>query len=177
MATADIAAALQRFGALVRRRPAIAVHDDPPARTRWQGGLRFVATHANGTEVVSDMVPELGGAGDQVSPGWLFRAGFASCTATAIAMTAAAEGIELETLELEATSRSDAHAVLGLSRVGDERIPAGPFDVQLFVRASARGVSPERLRALIEEGYRRSPAAGAMEAATPVALHIEIEPG
>ena len=177
MATADVAAALRRFGALVRRRPAIAVHDDPPAVTRWQGGLRFVATHANGKQVTSDMAPELGGAGDQVSPGWLFRAGFASCTATTIAMTAAAEGIELEMLELEAMSRSDAHAVLGMSRVGGERVSAEPFDVQLHVRASARGVSPERLRAVIEEGYRRSPAAGAMQAATQVALHIEIEPG
>lgn len=176
MATKEIAAALQRFGGVMQKRPATAVHDDPPATTRWQGGLRFVAAHPNGQEVESDMAVELGGTGDKVSPGWVFRAGFASCTATCIAMTAALEGVELEMLELEARSRSDARPVLGLPDAGGLPLSPGPFDVELIVRASARGVSPEVLRGVIARGCDRSPAATAMETATPLTVRIEIEP-
>ena len=79
MATQDIAAALQRVEAVLTRRPEAGVHDDSPAAARWQGGTRVVASHANGTEVASDMPGEFGGTGDLITPGWLFRAGLASC--------------------------------------------------------------------------------------------------
>ena len=71
------------------------MHDDAPATARWRGGTRVVTSHANGIEIPTDMPGELGGSGDRVTPGWLFRAGLASCAATRIAMGAAAEGIEL----------------------------------------------------------------------------------
>jgi uncharacterized OsmC-like protein len=61
------------------------------------------------------MPSEVGGSGDQVTPGWLFRAGLASCAATRIAMAAAAEGIELATLEVRASSRSDTRGLLGMT--------------------------------------------------------------
>ena len=105
MAEQDVATALQRVQAVLRRQPEIGLHDDAPAAARWEGGTRVVTTHANGTEISSDMPGELGGSGDRITPGWLMRAGFASCTATCIAMSAAAQGIELESLEVQASSR------------------------------------------------------------------------
>ena len=42
------------------------------------------------------------------------------------------------------------------------------------LRIAARGVSAERLRALVEQSYRRSPMASAVERAVPVSLAIEI---
>ncbi len=175
MATQDIAAALKRFGEVMRQRPSMAIGDDPPATTRWEGGLRFAATHANGKQVQSDMAVELGGTGDQVSPGWLFRAGLASCTATVIAMTAAIEGIELDSLELEVRSRSDSRPVLGISDADGAMIFPGAFDMEMVVRAAARGVAPDALRDLIERACSRSPSGAAIEAATPLRLRIEIE--
>ena len=177
MAVRDIAASLRRAKTVLHRRPATALHDDAPATTRWDGGLRFVATHANGTQVRSDMPSELGGGGDAITPGWLFRAGFASCTATAIAMTAFAEGIELEALELVATSRSDTRGVLGMADASGEPISPGARDVQLLVRIAAKGVAPERLRALVEKGYCCSPAATGLAETTPVTLRIEVGDG
>lgn len=177
MATQDIAAAMQRVEAALRRRPELSLHDDDPAAARWEGGMRVVASHANGTQMLTDMPGEIGGSGDQVTPGWLFRAGLASCAATRIAMGAAAEGIALATLEVLASSRSDTRGLLGMPDADGETVGAGPCDVQLLVRISAHGVSPERLRALVEDSHRCSPVSCAVQEAVPVALRIEIDGG
>ena len=103
MATQDIAAALQRVESVLRRRPDVGLHDDAPATARWERGTRVVASHANGTQVATDMPTELGGTGDQVTPGLAVPRGLASCAATRIALAAAAEGIELTALEVRAT--------------------------------------------------------------------------
>lgn len=95
MAAADIAKALQRVESVLRRRPDSGLNDDAPATARWDGGTRMVANHPSGKQVLTDMPAEIGGSGDQVTPGWLFRAALASCTATRIAMAAAAQGIAL----------------------------------------------------------------------------------
>ena len=177
MTTQDIAAAMQRVEKVLRRRPEIGLHDDAPATARWESGTRVVASHANGTQMLTDMPGELGGSGDQVTPGWLFRAGLASCAATRIAMGAAAEGIELATLEVLASSRSDTRGLLGITDAEGEPVYAGPQDVQLHVRISARGVSPERLRTLVEDGCRCSPVPNALQNAVPVALRIDVDAG
>ena len=175
MARQDIAASLQRVKSVFSRRPEAAVHDDAPGIVRWQGGLRFEATHQNGTRVWTDMPAEVGGTGDQVSPGWLARAGLAACTASCIALAAATEGIELETLEVKASSRSDARGMLGIATADRETVYPGPHDVQLHVRISARGVAPQRLRTLVEESNRRAPITAAFKTALEVSLHIEID--
>ena len=81
MGAQDIAAALRRVEAVFMRRPEAGLHDDVPVTARWDGGTRVVARHTNGTHVTTDMPVEIGGTGDQVTPGWLFRAGLASCAA------------------------------------------------------------------------------------------------
>jgi len=124
--------------------------------------------------MLTDMPCELGGSGDRVTPGWLFRAGIASCAATSIAMSAAAEGIALGTLEVRVASRSDTRGVIGMTGSDGQEVYAGPRDMQLQVRIAAHGVLPERLRALVEAGVRRSPIPSATQNATPMALHIEV---
>jgi uncharacterized OsmC-like protein len=173
MSTRDIAAALQRAQSVLQRRPDMGLHDDAPASATWHGGTRVVTRHANGTQLASDMPVELGGSGDRITPGWLFRAGMASCAATTIAMAAAAEGIELTELEVSVRSRSDTRALLGMAEAGGASVCASPRDVQLHVRIGAPGVSAERLRALVAEGCRRSPVPNAVQDALPVDVHIE----
>lgn len=174
MATQDIAAALQRVESVLRRRPSAGLHDDASATAHWEGGTRVIASHDNGKQVVSDMPAELGGSGDQVTPGWLLRAGFASCTATCIALAAAADGVELQALEVQACSRSDTRGLLGLADGDGELVYAGPRDMQMHVKISAHGVSEQRLRELIEKSYRSSPIACALLNAVPVTLRIEV---
>lgn len=175
MAAQDLAAAMQRAQAVFQRRPDMGIHDDAPAAASWRGGTRMLASHANGTRVSTDMPGELGGSGDQVTPGWLFRAGLASCAATSIVMAAAAEQIELTALDVQACSRSDTRGLFGMADAGGEPVYAGPCDMQLRVRIAARAVSPDRLRALVEDGLRRSPIPNAVKTATPLALHIDTQ--
>ena len=175
MGAHDIDVALERVRKVFQRRPDQGLHDDAPATSRWAGGLRVIASHANGVQIATDMPSELGGSGDRITPGWMLRAGFASCTATCVAMAAAEQGIELDALEVQVKSRTDARGMLGMPEVGDKAVPAGPQDMQVIVKIAARGAAPQRLRALVEQSYQRSPMACALQDATPVALHIEIE--
>lgn len=122
----------------------------------------------------TDMPSELGGSGDQVSPGWMFRAGLASCLTTCIAMNAAACGIELGTLEVVARSRSDVRGLLGMAEADGQPVSAASRDVQLSVRVAAAGVSAERLRALVDDSYRHSPVPCALAAATPIDLSVDV---
>ncbi|MBA4330252.1 MAG: osmotically inducible protein OsmC [Polaromonas sp.] len=174
MAVQDIAAALQRVETVFQRRPEAAFHDDAPGTVRWESGLRLVATHANGKQVLTDMPAEFGGTGDQVSPGWLVRSGLAACTASCIALAAAREGIELQALEVTASSRSDARGMLGMADADGQAVYPGPHDVQMHVRISARGVSAQRLRTLVEGSNHRAPMTSAFRHALPVALQIDI---
>lgn len=173
MATRDLAAALQRTQSVLERRPSAGLHDDAPGMVRWDGGLRMVASHANGRQMLTDMPVELGGSGDQVSPGWMLRAGLAACTATCVAMAAAREGIELDGLEVEATSRSDTRGLFAMADADGGVVSAGPRDLRMKVRIAARGVDPARLRALVEAAQATSPMAVAVQSQTPIALDIE----
>ncbi len=168
---------MERAAALFRRRPDAGLHDDSPAAARWEGGLRVVAGHPSGTQVPSDMPVSLGGTGEHVTPGWLFRAGLASCSATCIVMVAATEGIELDALEVHAHSKSDARALVGVTDNDGSAVYAGPSDMRLSVRISARGVAPERLRALVEEGLRRSTIFNVLPNVTPAAVDIDVGAG
>lgn len=169
-----IAAALQRTEAVLKRKPQAGLHEDSPATSRWEGGTRVIASHANGTEVESDMPGELGGTGDRVTPGWLFRAGVASCATTSIVLAAATAGVELTGLEVQVRSRSDARGLLGMSGDDGRRVYAGPGDFRLDVRISARDAAPARLTRLVEEALAHSPIPSAVLNATPIALSIDV---
>ena len=173
----DVATAMQRVKKVLQRRPEAGLHDDDDAMASWQGGTRIRSSHANGMHMSTDMPCELGGSGDQVTPGWLFRAGLASCLATCIAMAAAEEGIELTKLEVLATSRSDSRGLLGVRNANDQPVFAGPSEVQLHVRIGAHGIAADRLQALVRSSQLCSPIPNVVQYATPLALHIEIAAG
>ena len=176
MTAESISKAIERARAVLARRPEAAVYADDPAVAGWEEGTRVVARHANGTQITTDMPVELGGAGNQVSPGWLLRAGMASCLATRIAMEAAATGISLTRLEVSAKSTSDARGLLGMAGDGGVQITPAPCKVELEVRIAAPNALSERLRAMVEESFRCSPVSAAVERAVPVALRIDIDP-
>ncbi len=176
MGMKTVADALARLEKVLQRRPDAGMSADAPARACWAGpgdALRVACRHPNGREVVTDMPAELGGSGNQVSPGWLYRAGLASCATTSIVMLAAAEGVALTRLEVESESRSDAR---GLVELSDERgisVSPAPIDQRLVVRIAADGATPAQLQALVHRAMRRSPIPRAISAAD---LTVWIEP-
>src|SRR5690349_18848431 len=101
MTARTIADSLRRVQAVLERRPETGLHDDAPATCHWQGAARAITHHPDGLSVATDMPSEFGGAGNDASPGWLFRAGIASCATTSIVFIAASEGIELSMLEVK----------------------------------------------------------------------------
>jgi uncharacterized OsmC-like protein len=175
MAAEQIAASMERVASVLRRKPGAGLSEDSPATARWDGGLRVVTRSTLGTEVVTDMPVELGGGHSAPTAGWLLRAAVASCAVTRIAMAAAAEGIELRTLEARATSHSDARGVLGVADPNSGAVPAGPLDMALHVRIGAPGVPAERLRALVLATRGTSPVTCAVEQPLPIALHIDVD--
>jgi uncharacterized OsmC-like protein len=174
MTTQDIAAAIKRVESVLHKRPQAGLQDDAPATSRWEGNTRVLSRHPSGLHVVTDMPTELGGTGDQVTPGWLLRAAQASCATTCIVMAAATQGIALRSLEVVACSRSDARGLLGIADIGGTPVPAGPTAVELRVSICAPGVSDARLQALVKESGLCSPVSCAMESPVPVTLHIDV---
>jgi len=154
MGMKEIAAAMKRTEDVLRRKPSMGLH---------------------GAHLPTDMPVELGGTGDQVSPGWLFRAGVASCAATSIAMHAAASGIELTVLEVRASSRTDTRGILGMEGEDGRAVDAVPREMHLHVRIAARGVAPERLRELVQKARSCAPVGRAVEEALPVNIHVDAE--
>jgi uncharacterized OsmC-like protein len=177
MTLQTIAAAMQRVEDVLGRKPGMAIQDDASATSRWHGGLRFVSHHPRGIEVATDLGPELGGSGGEVSPGWLMRAGLAACAATSIVLSAAAAGIELTRLEVVARSRSDTRGILGMPGIDGAPVDPAPCALELHVRIAARGATQPRLLALVDESQRRSPVPCALRQPVPIALHVDVEAG
>jgi uncharacterized OsmC-like protein len=174
MASRDIAAALERTERALKRRPSAGLQPDPPCLARWTGGARVVARDPRGREVVTDLSAALGGDDEGPSPGWLIRAGIANCMVTCIAITAARASIELERLEVDVASRSDARGLFGMAEPDGAPVLSGPRDVEMTVRIAAGGVPAQRLRGLVQAAEAFSPVQAVIERPTRVAIRVEI---
>jgi uncharacterized OsmC-like protein len=170
----DLGAAVERVKKVFERRPDMALHDDVSATSRWHGGVRFESVHPTGAKVVTDMPAEIGGSGDKATPGWLFRAGLASCTGVTILLTAAEAGIEITELEIKVTSRSDSRGLFGMPDESGAHCYAGPIDLAMHVRIGADGVPAQRLMELVDRSMKRSPVGNVAENASPIALAVEV---
>lgn len=177
MALKELTAAIQRVQAAFARRPEVAVGDDTAATARWEGGTRMRTRHPGGGEYQTDMPAVFGGSDDAVTPGWLFRAGLASCAATSVVLRAAARGIELSRLEVVAHSRSDSRGLLGMMDGGGSPVPAAALQIGLSVRIAAPSVPAEILRRIVQEGVACSPVPASVRESMPLSLEVEIEAG
>jgi uncharacterized OsmC-like protein len=170
----DVGAGFKRVVAAFQRRPEAAVHADPPAIARWESGARVVTRNSQALSVATDMPKELGGSGDQFTPGWLFRAGVASCAATSITLATASQGLQLTALEVHVSSRSDARGMLGMSEPDGRPVYAGAWDVELHVTIAADGSNKMALEDLVTRCLSHSPVPCTLTTATPFALHVNV---
>ena len=168
MGEGDIARAIANARSYLTANPAEARYRDGAATATIEDGLRVRVTGTDGSSLVTDMVTGVGGGGSAPSPGWMFRAAYASCAATLIAMRAAEEGWALSALDVTVDSESDDRGILGLS----PEIPAGPLSVRVSVRASAPGVDAGVFRAAIEAAVARCPVHDAVVRPVPVEIEI-----
>ena len=174
MVMEQIAASMDRVVTALRRKPHAGLHEDMPATVCWAGGLRTVARTEAGDELATDMPAAIGGGDSAPTPGWLLRTALASCAVTRIAMEAASRGIALQTLEVQATSRSDLRGLVGVAEIDGRRVPAGPLAMDLHVRIGAPGVDAALLHALVESTTGCSPVTAALEQPLAVGLNVEV---
>jgi uncharacterized OsmC-like protein len=166
--TTEIARALERTKAALASNEGAGPSSDRPATAVIEEGLRCRVEGPDGWGIVTDMPPPVGGGASAPTAGWMLRAAWAACDATAIAMRAAELGITLTELDVTAESESDFRGVLG---VGDDVLP-GPTSATLRVRIAAEGVDSEQLREIVEWADAHSPVGDALRREVPVEVEV-----
>jgi uncharacterized OsmC-like protein len=149
--------------------PEEARYTDSVASAVVERGLRCRVDGPNGATVYTDMPTGVGGESTAPSPGWLLRAGQASCEATLIMMRAAELGIPLQRVEVVVDSESDDRGILAM----DDDVPAGPLSSRTRVRIAAAGVEPQVLHELVEWADRYSPVSDCLRRVVPMTVEVE----
>jgi uncharacterized OsmC-like protein len=170
MASERIASAVAGAREYLSAHPEEARYRDSAATAVVEDGLRMRVTGPDGASVTTDMVSAVGGGGSAPSPAWLFRAGYASCVATLIALAAAVEGVELSGLEVTVDSESDDRGILGI----DPSVPSGPLSVRVAVRVTSATADEGRVREIVDWGRARCPVDDAVGRAVPVEFTVQV---
>jgi uncharacterized OsmC-like protein len=169
----DIAQAIQIARSYLAEHPEEARYTDSAACAVVEQGLRCRVDGPGGMAIYTDMPAGVGGESSAPSPGWLLRAGQASCEATLITMRAAELGIPVQRVAVVVDSESDDRGILAM----DDAVPAGPLSLATRIRISADGVAPQALRELIEWADHHSPISDALRRSVPVLVDVETADG
>lgn len=164
----SIRAAIEKAVRYLSENPDEARYTDSVARATLDDSLRVGVDGPDGERIVTDLPRGVGGLAEHPTPGWLFRAAVASCVASTVAMEAAREGIDLESLDVEVDSASDDRGILGM----DPDVSPGPSSMSIRVTVAAAGVDPERLREVVAAGAGRCPVCDATKRAVDVTVDI-----
>jgi uncharacterized OsmC-like protein len=165
---AEIRESIEKAVRYLSDHPAEARYTDSLARATLGEALRVEVEGPGAERISTDMPKGVGGHGEQLTPGWLFRAAIASCVASTIGMEAAREGVKLTSLQVDVDSESDDRGILGM----DETVPPGPLSTQIRIRATAGGIEEKALREVVERGALRCPVCDATKRAVEVTLEI-----
>ena len=161
--------ALERAQRVFLEKPSAARKTNPMATAVWRDGLRCEVTGPGSESAVTDMPEPMGGKGGGPNPGWLLRAGMASCTATAMAMRAAMLGIELKSLEVSVQSELDARGLVGIPEV-----PSALDSIRMSIRVGANGMDATTLRELAAWGEAHSPVSCTLRDHPSVAVEVVV---
>ena len=135
------------------------------AITSWNGGAHSTTIVRN-FAIPADEPAALGGTDRGASPTELMLTALSACIAIGIAYSAAEEGIEVDSIEIDVEGDLDLG---GFFEVGGAR--PGPEEVRLTVRVDA-DAPQETIEGLVDRGYRRSPVAAALEGKVPIKVCI-----
>ncbi|WP_258803489.1 OsmC family protein [Pseudarthrobacter sp. NS4] len=169
MGNSRIAEAITSAKTYLAAHPDEARYRDSVASAAVEDGLRIRVAGPDGSSLVTDMVAGVGGTGSAPSPGWLFRAAYASCAATLIVMRAAEQGVELSGLEVDVDGESDDRGILGIA----DDVPAGPASMRVAVRVES-AADEAAVRDIVEWGLKHCPVDDAVRRAVPVELDLRL---
>ncbi|HXZ17193.1 MAG TPA: OsmC family protein [Roseiarcus sp.] len=143
----DIRSAQERALSIFKQKPSAAL-SSAKASGHLDEGLHCTVSSGQ-LDVRMDVPKALGGDGSAPTPGFFVRAGLIGCVAIGIKMTAAREGVRLESVDVDVEMDFDDGAMLGL---GDNT--AAPLETRLTI--TLKSPSPW---AAVEEMARRALAA------------------
>jgi len=169
MSNLSAKASLERAQRLFLEKPAAAKRPNTTATAVWRDGLLCEVAGPGNERATTDMPEPMGGSGVGSNPGWLLRAGIASCAATAIAMRAAVLGIELRALEVNVESESDARGLVGIPDVS-----TALGNLRMSIKIGADGASAETLRELAQWGEANSPVSCTLRDRPTVAVDVSV---
>jgi uncharacterized OsmC-like protein len=163
----SIRSAIEAASSHLTEHPEAAVATDVSATAIREEGLRFRVEGPKG-DVVTDMSKTVGGGATAPTPGWLLRAALASCDATAVALEAARDGVELTDLTVTVESESDFRGVLGV----DDAVRPGPVAVRVRIQLAAGNATEDQLREIVRRAESRSPVGDAVAREVPMTTEI-----
>jgi uncharacterized OsmC-like protein len=163
----SIRSAIETAAGHLTEHPEAAVGTDVAATAVLEEGLRFRVEGPKG-EVMTDMSKTVGGGATAPTPGWLLRAALASCDASAVAMEAARDGVELTDLTVTVESESDFRGVLGV----DDSVHPGPLAVRVRIQLAAGNATQDQLREIVQRAASRSPVGNAVARAVSMTTDI-----
>lgn len=167
----DIHSALDSARSYLGEHPGEARYTDSVASATLSDGLRVQISGPGGEALTTDMPASVGGGASAPSPGWLLRAAHASCVATLIAMRAAEVGVEIDRLDVVASSESDDRGILGM----DSDVPAGPLHsaLEVVIQSSA---GDDLVRQVVDWAVDHCPVHDALRRAVPVHVDVQLRP-
>ncbi len=190
---------LEKVNALVEamRKDAVEGKRTLSGITSWNGGAHSTTIVRNFV-IPADEPVVLGGTDRGASPTELVLTGLCACIATSIAYSAAEDGVEVDSIEIDVAGDLDLAGFLEVRRAegpehekpsgfeprlseGQElehqrcepRRAEGPGleEIRLTVRVDA-DAPREKIEELVHHGYRRSPVAGSLEGRVPIRVCI-----
>ena len=170
MSTKKIRSSIEGTISYLKANPEKAFKKVTAATAVLEKGLKVRTVGPENEVIISDMPPTVGGEGSAPTPGWFMQAALATCNATGIAMKAAREGIELNTLEVSIDTESDTRGIFGIQ----ESIKVGPLNMRTRVRIGAEGVSEEKLHEIVKWNEKHSWCGNAICRSVPLETEIEI---
>ena len=116
--------------------------------------------------------PGVGGVGDVPCSGDLLLGALAACQEVTIRMVAAAMGIELEALEVEAIGDLDLRGTLGM----DREVPVGFSAIRCQTRVTIKDDGrPERAKRLLENAERYCVVLNTLRGGVPVESRFALQ--
>ena len=135
-----------------------------------ENGLVCRIQSPDGKSVQTDMPAAVGGTATANSPGWLSRAAIASCDATLLAMRAARQGVQLDSIKVKVDAMSD-----GRGMFLDQGISPASSEVRIHFDIRAAGVSREQIQELVDWVVEHAPVGNDISQAVKVIVDLETE--
>jgi uncharacterized OsmC-like protein len=135
--------------------------------TRWEGGA-YSTTQVRNFTLHGDEPESFVGTNRAQNSVETLLAALGSCLATGFAYNAAAQGIRLDSLEIDIEGDLDLRGLLGIS----EEVRAGPQEIRVRIRAE--GDAPrEKIQELCRYVQRTSPVTDVLRNAVSVSVDLQ----